>query len=486
MPRLSQHSLRDLPKGIGGPAYERSAIRTGVIHFGIGAFHRVHQALVFERALAAGDSRWGIEGVSLRSPDVSERLNAQDHLYTLVERDGSNERRQVIGAVRNVHVASRGVEPILAALADEATHLVTLTVTEKGYLLDPATGLLDLGHPDIAHDVASLESPRTAIGFIVAGLARRRGRSRPPFTAISCDNLPHNGLRLRNAVLAVAEAHDPSLADWIAARGAFPQTMVDRIVPATTEDDIATFERQTGLTDRALVNTETFLQWVVEERFAGEVPDFGAHGASLVHDVAPWEEAKLRLLNGAHSAIAYLGGLAGIEFVHAFVEHEDGRAFIDRLWSESAATLATTEGLDLEAYRRDLLKRFANPALHHRTRQIASDGSQKIPQRLLAPIAARLARGLPIDALGLAVAAWMQWQVGRNDRGEAHTVDDPLAAVLKSDGTRPVANEIDRFLSIEAIFPPLLSEDARFRATLEASLAMLREKGATASLQHGG
>jgi fructuronate reductase len=427
--RLSAATLDRLPAGIARPGYDRAAITRGVVHLGLGAFTRAHQALVFERALAAGDRRWGITGASLRSPAVRDALAPQDGLYTLVTRDGDGDRRQVIGAVQDVLVAPEDPAALVGRLAEPATHLVTLTITEKGYRLGP-DGALASGEADVAADLASLDRPRTAPGFLVAALARRRVAGLAPFTAISCDNLPGNGRRLAAAIAELAAAHDPALARWIEAEAAFPETMVDRIVPATTDEDIAAFAAATGVEDSALVKAEPFLQWVVEDRFCSPRPDLAAFGVQLTDAVAPWEEAKLRLLNGAHSALAYLGALAGLTFVHEAVARPEWRRLVETLWDESAATLSPPPGLDLSAYRAQLMARFANPALAHRLRQIAGDGSQKLPQRLLAPLRARKARGLASPALSLAVAGWMRWQGGRLDTGEAIAVDDPLAETL--------------------------------------------------------
>lgn len=420
--RLSDATSAQLPADIARPAYDRTAVRRGVVHLGIGAFHRAHQAAIFEAALAAGDLRWGITAVSLRSAGVRDQLAPQDGLYTLLVRDGAGERAQIMGAVGQVLVAPEDPAAVVAALAHPDTHLVTLTITEKGYKLDRAKGTLLAEDADVAHDVAGLAAPRTAPGFLVAGLAARRAAGLPPFTVLSCDNLPHNGALLRAAVLEMARAHDADLAEWIAEQGAFPASMVDRIVPATTPDDIAALATRLGVEDQAMVKTEPFLQWVVEDRFCGPRPDFAALGVQLTADVAPWEDAKLRLLNGAHSSIAYLGGLMGDAFVHQFVAREEGRAFVERLWDQAAATLNPPPGLDIPAYRTALMARFANPALQHRTRQIAMDGSQKLPQRLLAPLAAGGG-----DALALGVAAWIRWQSGQTDAGETFAVDDPLA-----------------------------------------------------------
>jgi fructuronate reductase len=470
--RLSAETLAGLPGDVARPVYDRSAVTRGVVHLGIGAFHRAHQAVVFDAALAAGDLRWGVTGVSLRSPGVRDQLAPQDGLYTLLVRDGASERAQVIGAVGDVLVAPDDPGAVVAALAAPETHLVTLTITEKGYKLDRAEGGLLRDDPDIAHDLASLAAPRTAPGLIVAGLAARRANGLAPFTALSCDNLPHNGALLRDAVLAMARAHDPELAEWIAAEGAFPATMVDRIVPATTDADVTGLAARLGVEDRAMVKTEPFLQWVIEDRFCGPRPDFAAFGVQLTDTVAPWEDAKLRLLNGTHSAIAYLGGLAGDAFVHEFVRRAEGVALVEMLWDESAATLDPPPGLDIAAYRGALMQRFANPALQHRTRQIAMDGSQKLPQRLLAPLAERSGKALPSPALALGVAAWMRWQAGENDAGERFAIDDPAAEKLAQ------ASEVDGYLAVLGV-----ALDADAHAAIAAHLKVLRAEGALAAIR---
>jgi fructuronate reductase len=483
--RLSQSTLALLPPSVQIPAYAREQVRCGVVHLGIGAFHRAHQAVLFERALASGDLRWGITGVSLRSSSVRDQLGPQDGLYTLVERDGDAERLQVIGAVQEVLVAPDDPERIVRALASPDVHIVTLTVTEKGYRLDPATASLLEHEPDVAADLRSPASPRTVPGFLVAALARRRSEGTPAFTAISCDNLPDNGGRLRAAVLAMARAHDTGLADWIASEGAFPNTMVDRIVPATTNADRDALARLTGLDDQGMVKTEPFLQWVIEDRFAGAHPDFAALGAQVTNDVAPWEEAKLRLLNGAHSAMAYLGGLAGIECVDAFVARSEGRRFVEALWDEAAATLKPPPELDIAAYRTALMARFGNTALAHRTRQIAIDGSQKLPQRLVAPLLERRQGGFASEALTLAIAAWMRWQSGVDDAGMPFTVEDPLAERTRAALSSATSAEarVRALLAINAIFPTALTCDAVIAGALSDSLERLEGDGAWESVR---
>lgn len=469
--RLAAHTLDRLPADVALPTYDRAAVQRGVVHLGIGAFHRAHQAAVFDAALASGDLRWGVTGVSLRSAGVRDQLELQDGLYTLLVRSGAGTQARVIGSVLDVLVAPEDPSRVVDAIAAADTHLVTLTITEKGYKLDRATGGLLTDDPDIAHDMASLEAPRTAPGLIVAGLRLRRTVGLPALTVMSCDNLPHNGALLRDAVLAMARAHDAGLADWIAAHAAFPSTMVDRIVPATTPEDIAARRELTRIEDLAMVKTEPFTQWVIEDWFCGPRPDFAAFDVQLTDRVAPWEDAKLRLLNGAHSAIAYLGGLAGDEFVHQFVARAPGRAMIETLWDEAQETLDPPAGLDIPAYRAALLERFANPALQHRTRQIAMDGSQKLPQRLIAPLVERTNAGKSSPALVLAVAAWMRWQAGRTDDGAAFEIDDPAAARLAA------ASGVEGYLAV------LGAElDDKTSAAIAAQLAALEQTGALAAL----
>lgn len=483
MNRLSEATLASLPAGVARPGYDRSSIAIGVVHFGIGAFHRAHQAIVFDDALAAGDSRWAVCGVSLRSPGVRDQLAPQDGLYTVIERSGASDRVRVVGAIRSVLVAPENPGAVIDALAAPDTHLATLTITEKGYKL--SGGTLDWADPDIVHDLAQPEQPRSAIGFLVAGLARRRTAGRSPFTVLSCDNLPHNGQLLRDAVLAFAGRLDPALARWIETEAAFPQSMVDRIVPATTDDDVATLALHLGVEDRAMVKTEPFLQWVIEDRFCGPRPDFDRHGARLTTDIAPWEQAKLRLLNGAHSAIAYWGGLIGIEHVHEFVALEEGRAFVEALWDESAATLSPPPDLNLDRYRADLMARFANPALRHRTGQIAMDGTQKLPQRIVAPLAARQERGAASPVLTAVLAAWVRWAETRIAGGGEAALDDPLARRLATMlGRGGLEERIDAILSIDTIFPASIVPT--LRPALIVAYQELVERGARGALIASG
>lgn len=480
MIRLSDQTLVGVAAGAERPAYDRRAVRPGVVHLGIGAFHRVHQADVFDRALASGDLRWGIRGVSLRSPGVRDQLNPQDGLYTLVVRDGEAVEARIVGAVADVLVAPEDPNAVVDAMADPGIHIVSLTVTEKGYRLDPSSGALIEDDPDVASDLASLLGPRTAPGFLAAALARRRSRGQSPLTVISCDNLPHNGARVRAAVSAIARAHDSALADWIEDACAFPQTMIDRIVPATTGTDRDDLARRLGVMDEGMVKTEPFTQWVIEDRFAGERPDFEGLGVQITRDVGPYEDAKLRLLNGAHSALAYLGGLAGLTFVHEVMEEPVFATFVERLWDEAAATLTLPPEMDCDVYRRELKARFTNSALQHRTHQIAMDGSQKLPQRLVAGMAVRLDRNLPIEALALAVAGWLRWQDGQDERGAVYTVDDPLAETTARivKGTPDPTDRAMALMALRTVFPDRLAGDAAFTGPVTRAYLQLVRNGA--------
>jgi fructuronate reductase len=482
--RLSTATLHRLPPSVKRPSYDRQALKAGVVHIGLGAFHRAHQAPAFELLAEAGDLRWGVIGASLRSPAVRDALAPQDCLYSLAIDEGSERRISIIGALRDVIVAPEAPQRLLDAIASPDAHLVTVTATEKGYKLDPSGSLME-DDPDVRADFASLQAPRTLAGTLTAGLKLRKERGLTPLTIISCDNIAANGRKLLASVAQVARAHDQALADWVAADCAFPNTMVDRIVPATTEADIERVSTELGLLDRATVRTEPFSQWVIEDRFAGERPDLELAGVQLTDDVGPWEEAKLRLLNGAHSAMAYLGGLAGIATVDRFVAEPWGREFIDLLWDELRPTLQPPPQLDLGVHCATLMKRFGNSALGHRLVQIAMDGSQKIPQRLIPAAIDRLERGQGLDAISLTIAAWMRWQQGCTDDGTRFAVDDPLASttarLLKSAST--VDEKVRALLSLSAVFPEQLRDNTRFQSLLTAQLDSLQQIGARATVE---
>ena len=472
MTRLSRATLQLANPAVTRPAYDPDGVTTGIVHFGPGAFHRAHQGAYIDDLLAR-DSSWGICGVSLRSRDLSEALGPQDGLYTLVQLDAQVAFR-VIGAIRQVVVAGDDPAGLFARLSDAATRLVTLTVTEKGYCLGP-DGALDFEHPDIRADLADRSSPRSVIGWLAEGLKQRRAAGQAPFTVLSCDNLTHNGAKLGRAVADFARAADPALADWIAAEVRFPDSMVDSITPATDDALRARVAEAVGLEDAWPIQREAFTQWVVEDRLGEGAPDLASVGVTLTDDVAAFERAKLRLLNGAHSTLAYLGLLRGHETVGEAMADPDLAGVIRSLMAEDIfPTLTAPRGLDLPTYAADILARFRNPAIRHKLAQIAWDGSQKLPFRLLGTIADLLAMDRPIERPALGVAAWMRFVVRQARSGAA--IVDPLAERLTAIGRGcggEARTDVAAFLALEAVFPRPLAGDARFVGALERGYGRL-------------
>ncbi len=484
MTRLSKTALAALPAGVRRPAYDRSRLSPGIVHLGLGAFARAHLCEFTDDALEHEFGAWGVVGASLQRPDQRDRLKPQDGLYTFLKRAPAGPELRVIGSVLDVLVAPESPQALVARLAAPETRIVSLTVTEKGYCHDPATGRLRADHPDIAHDLANPDAPRSAIGLIVAGLAARKAAGLGPFTALCCDNLPSNGHVLAGLIRDFAALRDDRLAAWIEANGAFPSTMVDRIVPATTEADIAEVASLLGLDDAAPVIGEPFRQWAVEDVFAAGRPRWDAVGAQMVSEVAPFEFMKLRMLNGAHSSLAYLGYLAGHETVAEASGDPVFARFLQGLWAEIMPTVPAPQGVELQAYARDLLTRFQNPAIRHRTWQIAMDGSQKLPQRLLGTIHERLKAGAPIDHLALGVAAWMAYVTGTDEKGAAIDVRDPLAAEFAAK-TRAAGRNggalSEALLGIGAIFGDDLPRQPAFTKLVARHLDALFAMGARAT-----
>lgn len=483
--RLSNASLDRLPGHVRRPGYDRSRVASGIVHLGIGAFHRAHQAVVIDDLLTAGATDWGIVGASLRSSDTQDALAPQDCLYTVAIRSGAGTEHRIIGSVLQTEVARSNPAQLIARMADPATRIVSLTITEKGYCHTPQTGELDSNHPDIVHDLANPDAPRSAPGFIVAALARRRAAGVAPFTVLSCDNLSANGHTVKRILMQFAHLRSPELGTWIADRVACPSTMVDRIVPETTDADRAAVSSELGMTDAWPVITEPFTQWIVEDNFPGGRPDFARAGVQLVADVTPFEHMKLRLLNASHSALAYLGYLAGYETIAETMTDDRFAAFAHGVMNDAAVTLSMPEGTDLAGYSASLLERFANPALRHRTWQIAMDGSQKLPQRLLGTMQDRLRQGLPVDTHALAVAGWMRYVTGSDEKGQAIDVRDPIAAELAAIAkiAGPVAERLaPALLDVRTVFGEF-GNDPRLRSAVTHALARLCELGARQAVQ---
>ena len=470
LPRLSPAVLDGLPDAIGRPAYDRASTRIGIVHFGPGAFHRAHQAVYLDDLLGT-DPDWAICAVSLHSPGVRDALQPQDGLYT-VALLGEQPALRVVGSIREVLCAPQQRRAVMARLVDPQVRLVTLTITEKGYCLAPDG--IDAAHPDISRDLVCPEQPISAIGWLVAGLRERRARRLAPYTVLSCDNLADNGGRLRRAVLDYARRIDRELADWIEASVAFPRSMVDSITPASDDALRARVSAALGVEDAWPVQREAYTQWVVEDDFRAGRPPFERAGVVISDDIAGYDRAKLRLLNAPHSALAYLGSLAGLETVAEAMRDPVLAGFVERLMREDIVpTLSLPDGFDPDAYVAAILERFRNPAIRHLLSQIAWDGSQKIPVRLLGTIADALAGGRRIDRLALVVAGWLRFVV-RAARAGADLVD-PLAVQLLETGRAAngdATHDVDAFLATGPVFEPLAA-DERFAAALRAAYAAL-------------
>ena len=461
--------------GLHDRLHREPTTETGIVHLGLGAFFRAHGAIYVAEA-----GGWGITGVSLQSPGTRDRLRPQGWAYTALELGPDGEQPQVVTVLRDVLVAPEDPQAVLDVMAAPDTHIVSLTVTEKGYCHEPSTGRLNTDHPDIVHDRAN-PLPRSAPGFLVRALALRQAAGLAPFTVLCCDNLPENGRVVRGVVLDLARLIDPALAAWIDANGAFPSTMVDRIVPATTPADLERLEAATGYRDEAPVMHEPFRQWVIEDRFCGPRPAFETVGAQMVADVTPYEHMKLRMLNGTHSSLAYLGYLAGHETIADTMADPVFAGFVRGLWrNEIIPALTPPPGEDLAAYADALAARYANPAIRHRTWQIAMDGSQKLPQRILGTIAESRAAGRAVPGLTLAVAAWMRYASGRDEQGQPIEVKDPLAPRLAALWRDDPAQTAAGFLGMAEVFPPALQDDPAFAADLGAALSGLMQDGARA------
>lgn len=454
--RLSAITLGALPKSVAKPRYDRDVRGTGIVHLGIGAFHRAHMGAYTDDVIAAGAGDWRILGASLRSPTVRDQLRPQDGLYTLVERSAAGSKYRVIGSVADALVASEQREMLVGALAAPTTHIASLTITEKGYCR-AADGSLDL----------TLANHLSVYAYLAEALERRRDARIAGLTLLSCDNLSGNGAQLKRLMTEYLGTHAPDLAQWFEAECTCPSTMVDRIVPATTEEDRRSVEATLGLRDEAAVITEPFSQWVIEDNFAGQRPPWEAHGATIADDVRPYETAKLRMLNGAHSALAYIGLRRGFDYVHQAIADPELAALINRLMREEAATsLIAARGQDLDCYADDLIERFKNPALDHRLTQIAMDGSQKIPQRWLETLAFHGRNRQQCPAILAALSAWL-----RHIRGDNGYVDDPMAAAFESIWTKSGSENIVAAMfgkggMMESGWCPTPNDEARILAEL--------------------
>ncbi|HCM9479160.1 MULTISPECIES: mannitol dehydrogenase family protein [Enterobacter cloacae complex] len=470
-----------LPARVQQPRYDRQQLRSRIVHFGFGAFHRAHQALLTNRVLNEKGGDWGICEISLFSGDVlMSQLRAQDHLFTVLEKGAEGNEAIIVGAVHECLNAKLDSLPaIIEKFCEPQVAIVSLTITEKGYCIDPATGKLDLNNPRIVHDLENPSEPHSAPGILVEALHRRRERGLPAFTVLSCDNIPDNGHVVKNAVLGMAQKRSAGLSEWIDTHVSFPGTMVDRIVPAATEASLAVITDALGVEDPCAISCEPFIQWVIEDNFVAGRPEWEVAGVQMVQDVLPWEQMKLRMLNGSHSFLAYLGYLAGYAHINECMEDAAFREAARRLMLNEQAPTLRIKDVDLTAYADSLIERFANPALQHRTWQIAMDGSQKLPQRMLDGIRVHLERNTPWPLLALGVAGWIRYVSGTDERGNAIDVRDPL-----SDKIRTIVNassDIDRvpaLLGLSEVFGHDLAHNRIFVEAVSQAYQRITRHGA--------
>ena len=448
MKRLNTRSMAQLPARVGRPAYSLDSVPIGVVHLGVGNFFRAHQAVYLDEAMSLGETGWGVCGVSLRNAATRDALQPQDGLYTLIERDGAGDRARIVGSLRELLVARENPGQVVTRMAAPGTRWISLTITEKGYgHLGGSGNRLDLDNPDIAHDLAAPRAPRSALGLLHATALKRRLDGAGALTVLSCDNLSCNGDLLRALLLEFDAAAGGGAAGWIADHLFFPNTMVDRIVPHTTDVERRLAMDLLGVEDAWPVATEAFRQWVVEDRFAGPRPQLEQLGVQIVADVRPFEAMKLRLLNAAHSALAWLAVPAGLETVDQAIAQPDLCRFIEAMWHDEVIPGLPAEVRSAApAYCDGLLARFGNPALAHRTAQIAMDGSQKLPLRVLPSIRANLDSGLPIERLALVVAAWINYLGGVGEAGRRFQPDDPLRDLIHDAGHASASPDAARMI----------------------------------------
>jgi mannitol 2-dehydrogenase len=483
---LTARSLPTVGRSMAVPAYDRSQVRVGIVHLGVGGFHRSHEAMYLDRLMTEGRALdWGICGVGVLPADrrMQEVMAAQDCLYTLVVKhpDGELEAR-VVGSIVEYLFAPDDPDAVVETMAAGQTRIVSLTVTEGGYNASAVTGEFDGSHPGVVADLQPGAALSTAFGLVTEALVRRRERGLSPFTVVSCDNIPGNGDLARSSFAAFAALRDPELGEWVAAEVPFPNSMVDRITPVTTADDRAELAERFGVDDAWPVVCEPWTQWVMEDSFACGRPPLEDAGVQLVDDVAPYELMKLRLLNAGHQVLAQPGRLAGLGYVHEACADPLFRAFLLRYLDEEATpTLAPVPGIDLDSYKAGLLDRFASPAIGDTLARICAEASDRIPQFLLPVLRANLASGAPIDAAVTVLAAWARSAEGADDEGRPIALVDAraaeLAAAARRQGDDPLAFVADR-----ALFGGLV-DDERFAARYRAALTSIRDRGARATLE---
>ncbi len=485
MTPLSNATLSGLPAGIGRPAYDRSALTPSIVHIGVGGFHRAHQAVYLDDLLHTPEGQsWGLVGVCLLERDrkMFDVLSRQQGLYTVVERSQDGDAARVVGSVGRVLFAPDDPEAVLETMASPACRIVSLTITEGGYYVHQGTGQFDSDHPDVRRDLAEPHRPRCAYGYLAEALERRHARGLKPFTLQSCDNIQGNGDVLKAMFLAFCTLRDPALADWLRREGAFPNSMVDRITPATTADHVALVQKQFGIDDGWPVVCEPFRQWVVEDHFCVGRPRWETVGAQLVPDVLPYEKMKLRLLNASHQALCYIGMLVGHHYAHETMENPRICALVSTMMeTEVTPLLPPVPGIDLAEYKRTLIERFANPAIGDQLARIGTEGSARIPKFVLPSVSDLLARKSSLRLHAFTVAAWFRYLTGKDDSGRELPLNDPMADRLVA-AARAGGKDPSRLLALREVFSEQIARAPAFVNEVSRALASFYDHGAEETL----
>ena len=482
---LTADALASFASTLPTPTYDRTRMRAGIVHIGVGGFHRAHQAAYLDQLMTQGKALdWGIAGVGLLTQDrrMHEVMTAQDCLYTLVVKhpDGSLHPR-VVGSIIQYLFAPDDPEAVLELMADPGTRIVSLTITEGGYLVHPVTGEFDADEASIQEDLRAGSTPSTAFGFITEALSRRRERGVPPFTVMSCDNIPGNGEVAHKMISAFARMKDPELAVWMESEVSFPNSMVDRITPVTTEADKALLTERFGVEDAWPVVCEPFMQWALEDSFSAGRPPFEDVGVQMVKDVEPYELMKLRLLNASHQALCYLGYLAGYRYAHEVCQDPVFTTFLlGYMDHEATPTLPPVPGVDLEQYKHQLIERFANPEVRDTLARLCAESSDRIPKWLLPVIREQLASGGEIARSALVVAAWARYAEGQDEQGQPIEVVDRLRDQLIA-RARAQREEPLIFISDRDLFGDLIDNE-RFVLAYRTALESLHSRGALATI----
>ncbi len=472
---LSDRTLAQLPAAVSTPDYDRSTLRPGIVHFGVGGFHRAHQAVYLDELARHGHTDWGTVGVGLHSREIGEVLAAQDRLYTVVERGAEGDDTRVVGTMTRYIYGPEAPEAALEALTDPCTRVVSLTITGTGYRIDAHTGEFDADDIHVASDLEDPGTPETVFGYLVEALHRRRQAGLPPFTVLSCDNMQHNGSAARTAVVSFARLRDPDLADWIDRNVTFPSSMVDRITPTTSPEDRDAVAATTGVDDRWPVITEPFRHWVIEDSFCNGRPPLEQVGVQFVDDITPYETVKTRLLNAGHSAIAHLGYLAGHRTTAEVMADPVFRAYLTRMMAEEIAPgLPEPEGIDLIEYQRALLERLANPHMADELARLCRRGSTKIPNYVLPSVSAAMDQDRPHQLLCLAVAGWLRYLRGTDYAGEEVPVQGPRQDLVPK--PQEAGDDAAPLLGEQAIFDHL-GQDPRFAQAVQRALTELAHQG---------